>query len=112
MKKRLLIGVVASVLMTGCNYLNNWQTEEERKAAGIIELSYEIPDFALKKTEEQTGLGLAVRKCAPMGYTGAEPLGHPARTCSYQANTTAPCNIWTVTREYQCTGGAAGVKGK
>jgi hypothetical protein len=103
MKYYPLTWIVALLLLNACAFQTAVPTAAQRKAAGIIVLSYESPNFASQPAEDQEGVNLATKKCAQLNYTTAEPLGHAGKECSIKADyMTGRCNVWTITRQYQC----------
>jgi hypothetical protein len=109
----LLTWLAAALLLGACSlFQTDMPTAAQRKAAGLISLSYESPNFASIQAEEQEGLNLATKKCAQLNYTAAEPQGHASKECSNTADWTGRCTVWTVTRQYQCKNLASDVKPK
>ena len=106
MKIYTLTWIVAFSLLNACAFQTNALTVEQRRAAGIIVLSYESPNFASVQTEEEEGLALAAKKCAELKFSAVEPQGYATKVCSNQADFTGRCNVWTVTRQYQCKNSA------
>jgi hypothetical protein len=112
MKNYPLTWIVAVLLLNACAFQTDVPTAAQRKAAGLIVLSYESPNFASVQAEEQEGVNLATKKCALLNYTTAEPQGHASKECSNKADWTGRCNVWTITRQYQCKNSADAGKPK
>ncbi len=113
MKNYPLTWIVASLMLNACAFQTDVPTAAQRKAAGIVVVSYESPNFASQKAEEQEGVNLATKKCAQLNYTTAEPQGRASKECSNKADyLTGRCNVWTVTRQYQCKNSADAVNPK
>ena len=107
MKNYRLTWIIALSLLNACAFKTDVPTAAQRKAAGIIVLSYESPNFASAQAEEQEGVNLATKKCVQLNYTAAEPQGHASKECSNKADYwSGRCNVWTVTRQYQCKNSA------
>jgi YecR-like lipoprotein len=100
--KTYVLTLLAVVSLLNACASQNELTAAQRKAAGIIVLSYESPNFASVESEDQEGLNLAAKKCAEIQYGAVESQGRAYKTCSNQADWTGRCVVWTVTRQYQC----------
>ena len=103
MKNYRLAWIVALLQLNACAVQTAMPSAAQRKAAGIIVLSYESPNFASQAVEDQQGVNLATKKCAQLNYNSAEPIGHASKECSSKADyMTGRCNVWTITHQYQC----------
>jgi len=104
MKKITLAAVVlATLLSTGCAVQKDWSATGGSKSDGTIKLSYQVGMFEAAEVSEEQGINLATKRCSAWGYTNAEAFGGSTQVCTSPSS--SGCNIWLVTKEYQCTGG-------
>jgi YecR-like lipoprotein len=89
----------------GCATAPHWGVSGGDRDRGVVRLSYEYPEFHQPALSDEQALKTAVSRCAGWGYDNAEAIEGQLRQCSNHDG--ANCNLWTVTREYQCTDNAA-----
>ena len=71
------------------------------RSGGVVRVSYEYPEFQQPDVSDEQAMKIALGRCAGWGYDDAEPIAGQTRQCSNMEG--ANCDLWTVTREYQCT---------
>ena len=101
--KKLLPILVLVGLATGCATTKDWAATGGSRADGVVRLSYEYGAFEKPQLDESQAVMLASKRCSTWGYSGAEAFGGVTRRCSATAGL-GGCNMWMVTKEYQCTG--------
>ena len=97
-----LISAAAVLLnLAGCATTQGWGVSGGNREHGVVRLSYEYPEFHQPEVSDEQALKIAVSRCNGWGYSAAEPIDGQLRQCSNKDGSN--CNLWTVTREYQCT---------
>jgi len=109
----ILLAIAASGAIAGCTTSKQWNVSGGEKAAGLVRVSYEFPEAHEPALSEKAAQQLAEHRCEGWGYDDAEPIAGQLRQCSNMDD--GSCNLWTVTREFQCTrdvaqGAGAGAK--
>jgi hypothetical protein len=101
----LQILLLASILsgLAGCASGRNWTPSGGDREKGVVRLSYEYPEFKQPQMSDSQAAKLAQNRCNAWGYRNAEPIAGQVRECANVDD--GNCNLWTVTREYQCTDG-------
>jgi hypothetical protein len=96
----------AALLLTlqGCAVQKQLVATGGSRADGTVKMSYEFGMFEKPVVNIQQGIASATQRCRSWGYTGAEPFGGQTKQCTGYGG--GNCNHWTVTVEYQCTGGS------
>jgi YecR-like lipoprotein len=74
------------------------------KDAGLVRVSYQYSQFHQPKVDDAQTMTLAENRCSAWGYQRAEPVAGLVRECSNMEG--GNCDLWTVTREFQCSSGA------
>jgi hypothetical protein len=97
----LALGLVAS--LSGCAVQKTLTPTGGSRADGTVKMSYSTNSFEIAKVDFERGVIDAAKRCRAWGYADAEPFGGGTTQC-IQGNGYG-CNEWTVTHEYQCTGG-------
>ena len=98
--------LVASLLLLGlgaCASTDRWSAAGGNREAGVVRLSYEYPEFHQPQMSDAAAEKLALNRCNAWGYQQAEPIEGQVRQCSNKDD--GNCNLWTVTREFQCKQG-------
>ena len=93
----LLVGLSA------CATTDKWSAAGGNREAGVVRLSYDYPEFHQPEMSDAEAVKLALNRCNAWGYKQAEPIDGQVRQCSNMDD--GNCNLWTVTREFQCKGG-------
>lgn len=91
----LLLNLVA------CATSPNWGVSGGDRSGGLVRVSYEYPEFQQPAVSDEQAKRIAQNRCAGWGYDDAELIAGQTRQCSNMEG--ANCDLWTVTREYQCT---------
>ena len=93
----VLMSTLAACATTGHE---KWSSAGGNRETGVVRVSYEYPEFHQPKVSDAQAAALALNRCNTWGYKTAEPIAGQIREC---ANTEdGNCNLWTVTREFQC----------
>lgn len=87
--------------LAGCATAKQWSVSGGDRAAGLVRISYEYPEFKEPVLSDSQAAELAASRCDQWGYDDAEPIAGQIRQCSSMA--AGDCDLWRVTREYQCT---------
>jgi hypothetical protein len=101
---RALALIASSVLLlnlAGCATSKHWTLSGGDREAGVVRVSYEYPEFKQPELSDAQAMTIANARCNGWGYHEAEPIAGQIRRCSNMDG--GNCNLWTVTREYQCT---------
>ena len=97
-----LLAATALVLnLAGCATTQQWGVTGGDREHGVVRVSYDYPEFHQPAVEDEQALKVAVSRCNGWGYDAAEPIEGQLRQCSTM--TGSNCDLWTVTRQYQCT---------
>ena len=90
-------------LMAGCASTQKWSAAGGDRKEGVVRLSYEYPEFHEPQVSDDQAQKLAVSRCNAWGYRKAEPIAGQVRQCANKND--GNCDLWTVTREFQCSDG-------
>lgn len=106
MNPKALIRVVPFVLLalTGCATSSHWAAAGGNKDLGLVRLSYEFAGQEPAMNVAQA-MSIAANRCNTWGFDRAEPIPGIVRDCTSVDG--SRCELWKVTREYQCEKGAA-----
>jgi hypothetical protein len=91
--------------LAACATSSHWAVSGGDRSDGVVRISYEYPEFEQPTLSDQQAMKLALGRCEGWGFDHAEPIAGQIRQCSNMDGSN--CNLWTVTREYQCKSGAA-----
>lgn len=108
MTSRTLSLIAAATLLVnlaGCATTKQWSLNGGDRKAGVVRVSYEYPEFKEPALSESQAAELAANRCSTWGYESAEPIAGQVRQCSNMDGNN--CDLWRVTREFQCVKGAA-----
>jgi hypothetical protein len=95
------IAVAALALnLVACATTQQWNVSGGDRADGVVRVSYEYPEFEQPEVSDDQAMQIAISRCNGWGYDDAEPIAGQIRQCGNKDG--ANCNLWTVTREYQC----------
>jgi hypothetical protein len=104
---RLIIyAAIVLAAVSGCTTTKQWTATGGSRSDGVVRLSYELGEFESPRLNEDQGVQTASQRCRTWGYSGAEAFGGTLRQCT-QSGGLGGCSVWTVTKEYQCTGNGA-----
>ncbi len=97
-----LIASAALLLSLGaCATSQKWAVTGGDRSDGVVKVSYEYPEFQQPEVSDAQAMKIALSRCSGWGYDEARPVPGQTRQCSNMEG--ANCNLWTVTREYQCS---------
>jgi putative hemolysin len=100
----LLIPVLLAV--AGCaGTPANWAASESDRELAIVRVSYEYAKATDPRLDDAQAAELAQNRCATWGYELAEVIPGNLRNCSVK--TGERCELWKVTREFQCREGTS-----
>lgn len=98
-----VVGMLLLGVMVGCVTPKDWAAISGSRDGGTVKLGYQYGAFESPQLDEQQALTTAIRRCTAWGYQGAEAFGADMKSCiSYSTGAYGGCNVWQVTREYQC----------
>jgi hypothetical protein len=97
----LALTAVLSSMLAGCASSKQWTVTGGEKEEGVVRVSYEFPEFREPAVSEAAAEKLALHRCEAWGFDDAEPIAGQLRRCSNMDD--GNCNLWMVTREFQCT---------
>lgn len=97
----LIAAAVMLASLAGCATSKQWTVSGGDRQAGLVRISYEYPEFKEPTLSETQAAQLAANRCDVWGYDDAKPIPGQFRQCSNMDGTN--CDLWRVTREYQCT---------
>jgi YecR-like lipoprotein len=98
---RLASLITLAAAITGCTTSKHWTVTGAQREEGLVRVSYEYPEFHEPVLSEKQAATLAQNRCEGWGYDDAEPIAGQLRQCSNMDD--GNCNLWMVTREFQCT---------
>jgi len=97
---RLLASAVLLLNLAACATSPKWGVSGGDRSGGVVRVSYDYPEFHQPAVSDDQAMKIALSRCAGWGYDKAEPLAGQTRQCSNMDGSN--CDLWTVTREYQC----------
>lgn len=98
---RLVCLLAFTAFLAGCATTKDWAVTGGEKEEGLVRVSYEFPEYREPQVSEAQAEKLALSRCEGWGYDDAEPIAGQLRRCSNMDD--GNCNLWMVTREFQCT---------
>jgi hypothetical protein len=101
----LIAAVVLLMNLAGCATNKQWNVSGGDREAGVVRVSYEYPEFKEPAVSDAQAAELAASRCDLWGYDDAQPIAGQIRQCSNMDG--GDCDLWRVTRSYQCTKDAA-----
>ena len=96
-----ILAATALLLSLGGCATPHWGVSGADREHGVVRLSYEYPEFHQPALSDEQAMQAAINRCNGWGYDKAEPIDGQLRQCSNMNGSN--CNLWMVTREYQCT---------
>ena len=91
--------------LAGCAGTRQWTSAGGNRELGLVRVSYEYPEFHQPEMSDAQASALALDRCNAWGFSKAEPIEGQLRQCANKDD--GNCNLWTVTREFQCANGQA-----
>jgi hypothetical protein len=104
-----LLAGIAALHLAGCATSDRWAVSGADKANAVVRVSYEYPEFQEPELSDAQAEKLALNRCNGWGYDAAQPIAGQIRQCSNMAD--GNCDMWKVTREFQCTKDTQGLAG-
>jgi len=98
---RFLASAALLLNLAACATSQNWGISGGDRNGGVVRVSYEYPEFHQPDVSDAQAMKIALGRCSGWGYDDVEPIPGQTRQCSNMEG--ANCDLWTVTREYQCT---------
>ena len=98
---RLLASAALLLSLGACATSQKWAVTGGDRSDGVVKVSYEYPEFQQPDVSDAQAMKIALGRCSGWGYDEARPIPGQTRQCSNMEG--ANCNLWTVTREYQCS---------
>ena len=101
--------LLASALLLGlgaCATTGKWSSAGGSRETGVVRVSYEYPEYRQPDVSDTQAEKLALDRCNAWGYHEARPIAGQIRQCANMED--GNCNLWSVTREFQCTQGDSG----
>jgi YecR-like lipoprotein len=102
---KILVFSLLLLQLAACASTQQWSAAGGDRQQGVVRLAYEYPEFHQPAVSEAQAEALALNRCNSWGYRKVEPIAGQVRECANVDD--GNCNLWTVTREFQCSGGAA-----
>jgi hypothetical protein len=102
---RIVVATLLLLTLGACaTTQQKWSAAGGNRESGLVRLSYEYPEFHQPTMSDAQAEAMALNRCNTWGYRKVEPIAGQIREC---ANTDdGNCNLWTVTREFQCKDGS------
>ena len=98
---RILASAALLLNLVACATSPEWGVSGGDRSGGVVRVSYEYPEFQQPAVSDEQARKIAQGRCSGWGYDDAQPVPGQTRQCSKMEG--ANCDLWTVTREYQCT---------
>jgi hypothetical protein len=105
MLTKLAILVPVFLVLAACATQPKWSPSSNNRGLGVARVAYEYPKFQEPAMSDAEAMTLAANRCAAWGFARAEMIPGELRDCSVSKD--GICDLWKVTREYQCTGGGS-----
>jgi hypothetical protein len=97
---RPVLLLIPFALLGACATTEHWNAESGDRKAGVVKLSYEYDDEVEPTLSERKADQIAENRCKSWGYREAELIPGVVRDCAAEEGNR--CELWKVTREYQC----------
>jgi hypothetical protein len=97
---RVLAATALLLNLAACATSQKWGVSGGDRSNGVVRISYVYPEFQQPAVSDEQAMKLALGRCEGWGFDNAEPIAGQIRQCANMDGTN--CNLWTVTREYQC----------
>ncbi len=102
--RNLALLVPAFSLLGACATTEHWSASGGDREIGIVKVSYEHGDAAEPDLSAAQADQMADNRCKTWGYRDAELIPGLLRSCTNPEGNR--CELWKVTREYQCQNGS------
>ena len=97
---RVALLIPAFSLLGACATSERWSPAGGDREAGIVKVSYEHDGQVEPQPSEELADRMADNRCKTWGYRDAELIPGLLRSCTNEEGNR--CELWKVTREYQC----------
>jgi len=97
---KILLASLGLLALTACATTDKWNSSGGNREQGVVRVSYEYPEFKQPEMNDAEADALALNRCHTWGYEKVEPIAGQIRQCANMDD--GNCNLWSVTREYQC----------
>jgi hypothetical protein len=97
---RAALLIPAFSILGACATSERWSPAGGDRETGIVKVSYEHGDEAEPDLSEAQADQMADNRCKTWGYRDAELIPGLLRSCTNEEGNR--CELWKVTREYQC----------
>jgi hypothetical protein len=102
--RKLALLIPAFSLLGACATTERWSPAGGDREVGIVKVSYEHDDEVEPDLSEAQADQMAENRCKTWGYRDAALIPGLLRSCTNAEGNR--CELWKVTREYQCQSGA------
>lgn len=89
--------------LAACASTQKWSSAGGNREEGVVRVAYEYPEFQQPRVSDAQAQKVALGRCNSWGYRNAEPKAGQVRQCANMDK--GNCDLWTVTREFQCGNG-------
>jgi len=103
---KLLIAATLFLGLGACATTEKWSPAGGSRETGVVRVSYEYPEYQQPSVSDSQAEALALNRCNAWGYSKAQPIAGQIRQCANMDD--GNCNLWSVTREFQCSNGDSG----
>ncbi|MEJ0087360.1 MAG: YecR family lipoprotein [Pseudomonadota bacterium] len=103
MPRSILVPAMLGLALTGCVSTKQWTATGGNKEAGLVRVSYQYSETHQPDLSDLQATALAENRCEAWGFKRADPVAGLVRECS--SREAGNCQLWTVTREFQCSSG-------
>jgi hypothetical protein len=91
--------------LAACASAPQWNPANSSRDLAVARVSYEYAISSEPTLSDAQAFELAQNRCNTWGYSSAEMIPGELRDCSVEGESS--CDLWKVTREYQCSGESA-----
>jgi hypothetical protein len=98
---RVMFTLVPLLALGACATADKWASAGGSRETGVVRVAYEYPEFQQPDVSDLQAEELALNRCHAWGYRAAQPIAGQIRQCANMDD--GNCNLWSVTREFQCT---------
>ena len=102
--RNLALLIPAFSLLGACATTQHWSPSGGDREIGIVKVSYEHADAVEPELSTAQADQMADNRCKTWGYRDAELIPGLLRSCTNADGNR--CELWKVTREYQCQNGS------
>jgi hypothetical protein len=95
--------LIPILFAAGCATTPQWNSSTSSRELAVARVSYEYQRSHEPSLSDAQAAQLAASRCNSWGYSTAEMIPGELRDCS--ATDGNSCELWKITREYQCKGG-------